>query len=373
MAEDRTAALTMLDPTRLLRDVVWPRRGTAGRIAWAALLPVSWLFAAATALRNAAYELGLFTTERSGIGVVSVGNLAVGGTGKTPIALWLARQLAADGTKVAVVLRGYRGRSAGVTVVSRGGGPLATVDQAGDEAIMLAKCFEGAVVTARRRIEGVRQAERLGCALVVLDDGFQHRSLARDFDLVVVDGKAGSFLPAGPLREGFAAIERADAVALVTKEGQVEAGSARKLTAGKPLYEVRFAPVSLIESDGGIWHERPLGELSGTKIVVVSGIAEPASFYAVLRDWEVEIVEVFEYPDHHAYTQQDWQTINRRAHEVELIVTTEKDLVKLEHFPFARGKLVALRIAPTIDRGEELVRAVRERALHRSLELGVRS
>jgi tetraacyldisaccharide-1-P 4'-kinase len=80
------------------------------------------------------------------------------------------------------------------------------------------------------------------------------------------------------------------------------------------------------------------------------------------------MVEVFEYPDHYAYTAQDWQTINRRAHDADYIVTTEKDLVKLEQFPFARGKLVALRIAPTVDRGEELVRAVRGRALHRSFE-----
>jgi tetraacyldisaccharide 4'-kinase len=134
------------------------------------------LFGAGVALRNAAYQLGVLKTERAAIGVVSVGNLSVGGTGKTPLALWLARQLAADGAKVALLLRGYGGEIGEATVVSRGGGPQAQVKDSGDEAIMLAKCFGGAVITAHRRIEGVRAAERLGCEIVVLDDGFQHRS-----------------------------------------------------------------------------------------------------------------------------------------------------------------------------------------------------
>lgn len=354
-----------LDVTRVVRDVVWARRGAAGGAAWVALLPFSWLFGLGVALRNAAYRTGVFKCERAGAAVVSVGNLTVGGTGKTPLALWLARDLAADGTKVALVLRGYGGDAAGVTVVSDGGAVQASVEDAGDEAVMLAKCFNGAVLTARRRIDAVREAERLGCEVVVLDDGFQHRSLARDFDLVVVDGQGGSLLPAGPFRERYSAVGRADAVALVARQNGTASSPAGVLPADKPVFHVRFAPVALIESDGGVWHERPLGSLSGARIVVVAGIAQPASFYAVLREWEVEIVEVFEYPDHHRYTAQDWQTINRRAHEVEAIVTTEKDLVKLEHFPFARGKLVALRIAPIVDAGEGLVRAVRERVLHR--------
>lgn len=355
----------MTDVTRMLREVVWPRRGPAGQTGWLALLPASWLFGAGVSLRNAAYRLGILKSERAGIGVVSVGNLSVGGTGKTPLALWLARALAADGTKVALLLRGYGGKATDVRLVSRGGGPQAHVEDAGDEAVMLAKCFEGVVLTARRRIEGVREAERLGCRIVVLDDGFQHRALARDFDLVLLDEHEGSLLPAGPLRERHAALSRADAVALVAKEG---AAAQSPAAVEKPVFRVRFSPSALVESDGGVWYERPLGALSGARIIAVSGIAKPASFYAALRGWEVEMVEVFEYPDHHVYTTQDWQTINRRAHDADYIITTEKDLVKLEQFPFARGKLVALRITPTVDGGEELVGAVRRRALHRSFE-----
>lgn len=353
----------MPDLSRILRSVVWRRQGAAGQVGWLALLPASWLFGAGVALRNAAYQLGFLKIERGRIGVVSVGNLSVGGTGKTPLALWLARQLAADGTKVALLLRGYGGAAGEATIVSRGGGPQAHVADSGDEAIMLAKCFGGIVLTARRRIEGVREAERLGCEIVVLDDGFQHRALARDFDLVLVDEEDGSLLPAGPMREGYGALDRADAIAVVAKNG--DEGVSPVPRNGKPVFHVRFSPSALVESDGGVWHEKPLNGLSGRRIVVVSGIAKPASLYTALRQWEVELVEVFEYPDHHAYTAQDWQSINRRAHDVELIVTTEKDLVKLEQFPFARGKVVALRISAAVERGAELVDAVRERALHR--------
>jgi tetraacyldisaccharide 4'-kinase len=355
----------MNEVSRVLRDVVWPRRGPAGQTGWLALLPASWMFRAGVWLRNAAYRVGVLKSERAGIAVVSVGNLSVGGTGKTPVALWLARALAADGTRVALLLRGYGGKAGDVTLVSRGGGPQAHVEDAGDEAVMLAKSFTGVVLTARRRIEGVREAERLGCEVVVLDDGFQHRALARDFDLVLVDERDGSLLPAGPLRESHAALNRADAVALVAKDGAGPQTLDGELQ--KPLFRIRFSPSALVESDGGVWYERPLNGLSGAKVIAVAGIARPAPFYAALREWEVEMVEVFEYPDHHVYTAHDWQTINRRAHDADYIVTTEKDLVKLEQFPFARGKLVALRIAPIVDGGEELVRTVRRQALHRGV------
>src|SRR5262249_46459647 len=134
------------------------------------------------------------------------------------------------------------------------------------------------------------------------------------------------------------------------------------LTVPKPLLVARLLPQALVESDGGRWRELPIGLLSGRRVAVVSGIAEPASFYAAVRQWEAQIEEILEYPDHHRYTQADWQDVSRATRNIELIVTTEKDLVKLEHFPFAKGKLVALRIVPSIEGGAALVRMVAERA-----------
>jgi tetraacyldisaccharide 4'-kinase len=341
-----------------VRDVVWARRGVRGWLAWLALQPASGLFGTGVALRNLGYRTGLLRVHRAAIPVVSVGNLSVGGTGKTPLTLWLAGQLAAAGWRAAIVLRGYSGRARGVTVVSRGNGPEAEVEDVGDEAVMLAKCFSGVVLTARRRIEGVTAAAGLGCQVVVLDDGFQHRGLGREFDLVLVNGRCGGLLPAGPMRERRAALKRADAVAWVVK-GEAEMPEPPRL--GKPLFVARLAPTVLVESDGGRWRERPISFLSGRRVAVVSGIAEPAPFYAAVREWDAQIEEIFEYPDHHAYTTSDWQVISRGSRDTELIVTTEKDLVKLERFPFAKGKLVALRITPSIEGGEALVRMVAER------------
>jgi tetraacyldisaccharide 4'-kinase len=345
--------------THTLREVVWSRRGLPGWVAWLALQPASGLFAAGVAARNLGYRLGVLRVRRAGIPVVSVGNLSVGGTGKTPMTLWLARQLAArlraaGGGTVAILLRGYGGRARSATLVSRGGRAEVDVDTAGDEAVMLAKSFDGVVLTARHRIDGVALAEQLGCRVVVLDDGFQHRALARDFDLVLLNGRAGALLPAGPMRERLSALQRADAVALVVK-GDEDTPVPRGAWAAKPHFIVRFAARALVELDRGRWRERPLDLLSGRRVAVVAGIAHPEPFYDTVRRWDAHIEEIFEYPDHHRYTAADWQHLSRATRNTELIVTTEKDLVKLEHFPFAKGKLLALRIAPEVDGGDALV------------------
>ena len=346
-----------------IRDVVWARRGVAGWAGWLALQPLSAAFGTAVALRNLAYRVGLFRVHHAGAAVVSVGNLAVGGTGKTPLTLWLARRLAARGAPVAILLRGYSGHSNGVTIVSRGAGPEVDVAAAGDEAAMLARCFPGVVLTARRRVAGVAAAEQLGCRVVLLDDGFQHRSLARDFDLVLINDRRGALLPAGPMRERRAALKRADAIVFVVKTEEDCAPHLRaalpRLTV--PVFVARLVPKALIESDGGRWRQLPVGLLSGRRVAAVAGIADPSPFYTMLRQWETQLEEIFEFPDHHRYTGADWQRIARGTRNIELIVTTEKDLVKLESFPFARGKLLALRIVPEVDGAEALVDMIAQR------------
>jgi tetraacyldisaccharide 4'-kinase len=340
-----------------MRARIWERDGWAGRLGSLALRPASGLFGAAVALRNLGYRSGLLRTTAAPLAVVSVGNLAVGGTGKTPFTLWLARALAARGAATGILLRGYGGRAAGVTVVSRGGGPEADPRQVGDEAVMLAKRFAGPVATARRRCAGAAAMKDLGCEIVVLDDGFQHRAIDRLFDVVLIDGRGGPLLPAGPLREPLRSLRRADAVVLVEKEPALGPALPRAVAA-KPLYRMRMEARSLVEAQGGLWCERPLHLLAGRRVVAVAGIARPQSFYELLHGWEAQIDEVFEFPDHHAYTQQDWQRIARGARQADFVVTTEKDLVKLEAYPFATGKLVALRIEPRVENGDALIQAI---------------
>ena len=346
-----------------VREAIWNRRGLHGWAGWLALQPASALFGVGVGLRNLSYRVGILRTHRAGIPVVSVGNLSVGGTGKTPMTLWLAQELAATGVPVGIVLRGYAGSARGVTVVSQGAGPEVSVDVAGDEPVMLAKCFRGPVLTAPRRIDAARRAQELGCGLIILDDGFQHRALARDFDLVLVDDRARTLLPAGPMRECRRALTRAHAIAWVRRSGDEPApgteGLAARLT--QPIFPVRFAARALVESQAGVWHELPVQRLSGRRVATLVGIANPTRFYATVRQWEAQIHDVFEFPDHYHYRTADWQRISRQTRDVDLIVTTEKDLVKLEAFPFARGKLVALRIRPEIDGADALVRLIMER------------
>ena len=347
-----------------VRDRAWKRSDRLGRLVMFALYPLSWVFRALIGLRNFAYWSRLAPVRRAEIPVVSVGNLTVGGTGKTPMALWLARTLAARGARVALVSRGYGGSARGVTVVSTGEGPLVGPELVGDEPVMMARAFRGVVITAPRRIDGVNRAAEEGCEVAILDDGFQHRALARDFDLVLYDGTQGSLLPAGPLRESLRALRRADAVIVTPSAG------AQSPSFSVPVFRVANELTGLVESVGGHWQERTCGCLAGKRVVAVSGIGHPERFYALIRQWDAEITDVFEYPDHHVYTRADWQEITRRSQDCDLVVTTEKDLVKLEAFPFARGKLMALRIEPRIEGGERLIAMIEAKTTLRGVATG---
>ena len=283
-------------------EAVWQRRGLAGRVGYLALRPLSEVFGAAVGLRNLAYRIGLLRVCRAELPVISIGNLSVGGTGKTPFTLWLSRSLAARGLRVGILSRGYGGTASGVTIVSRGEGPEVDVGTVGDEAVMMAKSFAGPVVTSPRRIAGAKALAELGCDVVVLDDGFQHRAIARDFDIVLLDGRRGPLLPAGPLRERPRALRRADAVVLNDHAG---APLERAPQAAKVAlwFHMHLEPVGVVEAVGRRWEERSLGTLAGRRVAAVVGVARPESFYALLHRWDAVIEEVFEFPDHHRYTQ----------------------------------------------------------------------
>ncbi len=343
-----------------VRQRAWRREDLGGWAGWLALRPLATLFHAGVQMRGVAYYLGVLRQARAELPVISVGNLTVGGSGKTPMTLWLAESLRARGWNPAIVLRGYGGSEPGPAVVAEGGVPVATVAAAGDEAIMLGKRFAGPVIVARRRAEGAALARRRGADLVILDDGFQHRALARDCDIVLVSSVRGPLLPAGPLREPASALRRADVVVRVRKEGAPPPEAFEHL--GCPVFEARFLAGALVESDGGRWRERPLGLLAGRRVATVSGIADAQSFHEMVRQWEAQVVEILDLDDHHVYTAEDWRRIAHRTRNVDLVLTTEKDLVKLEAFPFALGKLLALRVTPEVERGEDLLDLVCARA-----------
>lgn len=360
-------------------DATWARRVWEGkgifRLAlWLLLLPISLCYGVGVLIRNLLYALGWLPARTLPTTVVSVGNLTVGGTGKTPTAIWLAQALGKLGYRVAILSRGYKG-SAKEPVIFAPGLELSSsvgedgdVSAAGDEPVMMARIFGLRVgVGAKRHDVGTRMVREAEVDVFVLDDGFQHRQLKRDMDLLLLGTDwNGWLLPAGPFREPRKSLRRA-ALYLVT--GAKERWE--PLLAGRPEESIFFGslqPRGLLTREAGQWKEYPLGLLGRSRILAVSAIADPASFYRMIHDLEGEIVDTLEFPDHYSYSARDWQRINRAGQNADLIITTEKDILKLVRFPFAREKLLALRVGMVVEDGEDLVRAVEEKIRARRRE-----
>jgi tetraacyldisaccharide 4'-kinase len=316
------------------------------------LLPAALAYRAGLSLRNLWWRCA---KRRAPTRTISIGNLTVGGNGKTPFTLFLASRLAAHGMSVGIVSRGFGrgGRdSVPAALVSDGTGIKLSADEAGDEPAMMARSFRGPIVVARRRIDGIRLlGEFAHPEVIVLDDAFQHRALAREVDLVLINRERGfgngHLLPAGPMREPLRAIRRADAAIIVSSgiPDRPSAITARQMKAISRVITLHatLRPKSLVRYEQGNWSEVPIA-MAGRRALAVSGLADPSGFYAMLREIETELVGVLEYPDHHVYSAGDWQTIVKAALAADIVLTTEKDLVKLEKFPFPRDSLYALRL-----------------------------
>lgn len=263
--------------------------------------------------------------------VISIGNVSVGGTGKTPFVARLAEWLVQRGERPAILSRGYgrRDRREGALVVSDGTRVLADVTTAGDEPLMLAERVPGAVVVVAddRHIAGVLAERRLGATIHVLDDGFQHLALARDLDvLLTTPGEipGGRVLPFGRLREGRDAAARAHAVVVV--DADVAAARAEAWTLGVSL---AFAARRVLQGD-------PVA----APVVAVCGIARPDPFFAALAAGGWQVRDRLAFPDHHWFSRSDIARIAALARDAgaERIVTTEKDAVRLRaagDLPFA--------------------------------------
>jgi tetraacyldisaccharide 4'-kinase len=335
------------------------------RLLWAALVPAAGAYRVVLAARGLWWRR---MRRRARPLVVSVGNLTVGGNAKTPFTLFLASRLRMRGLEVGIVSRGW-GRAPAAeraTLVFDGERLLAGPDGAGDEAVMMAKSFGGPIAVARRRIDGIELIEqRLGqLDAVVLDDAFQHVRLGRDIDLLLMsaDGGVGNgwVLPAGPMREPLSAVRRADAVIEIEAgRGAAAAQGAssaipRSIAAHPRLLRAALRPRALVSPAGAArWTEVPLS-LMGRRVVAVSGLADAGGFYRMLRELDADLVGVLEYPDHHVYTTADWHSIAAAGRGGAVVVTTEKDLVKLERFPFERDSLYALRLEVVMDLEDEI-------------------
>ncbi|MEW5723957.1 MAG: tetraacyldisaccharide 4'-kinase [Thermodesulfobacteriota bacterium] len=284
------------------------------------------------------YERGLAKPRALPVRVVSVGNLTVGGTGKTPLVMTIARELSRRGLRPAVVSRGYRGRGrAAVNVVSDGARVLLGPAEAGDEPYLLARSLPGVpVLTGRDRyLAGLAAVEDFGAGTIVLDDGFQHIQLARNADLLLLDARRpwgnGFLLPAGPLREPPEQAARATAFVL-TRAGGGESATEEELRArfpGRPVFTARRRPVRLTDLAGTT--EMEPGWLRGRRVVAFCGLARPEAFLETLAGLGVRETLLIKWPDHYRPRDRDLRLIEAKVRELgaDGAVTTAKDAVKL--------------------------------------------
>lgn len=330
---------------------------------------LSMLYGLAMRARAALYRSGIVSTKKLPCAVVSVGNITMGGTGKTPTAISIANLLRSMDRHPAVVSRGYgRQREQDLLVVSDGTRRLEGPSRGGDEPVLIAERSPGVpvIVGADRFRAGMMAIERVHPDVIVLDDGFQHIRLARDLNIALVDAQDPfgnqRLFPAGVLREHPRELRRADAVVITRIDASRDlAGLMRAIRALTPaaIFTARLAPVELTGHAAG--EKLPLEALRGVKIAAFAGIARPESFFGMLSGLGADLKDCMAFPDHHVYTAKDLLAIRQRAGSAraDLIVTTEKDLVRMDGAD--RSGFWALRIEQNIREQEAWKRLLAER------------
>jgi tetraacyldisaccharide 4'-kinase len=303
--------------------------------------------------------------------VISIGNLTVGGTGKTPAAIAVAEEALLRGYFPVVLTRGYRGKAKGPCFVTKGEGPLLPVEEAGDEPYLMASITRGVpVVKCSSRYDGGMFAinnlgkivpDFMSRALFILDDGFQHMQLFRDRDIVLIDSEdpfgGDMLLPVGRLREPLRSVERADVI-VITK-GSILTGDSgsvlektiktiRENNTTAPIFIACHRPVSCFTKQG---EERSVSLISGKRVFGFCGIGNPDSFRKTLQAAAVDIAGFRNFRDHHSYTAPDIEEIRNNAIRSgsEWIVTTEKDIIKIRNLDLPENILI-IRIKFSVDK-----------------------
>ncbi len=302
-----------------LIDRVWHGEDRLARVTRIALAPFAGVYRIVTGTRGWMYDHSLLRTAASPIPAVSVGNLSVGGTGKTPFAAWLACELARRGAEPAVVLRGY----------------------GGDEPLVHARLNPGIpVVIERSRVDGIRRAAALGATVAVLDDAFQHRAASRVGDVVLIAaeqwGGSMRLLPAGPWREPLTALERASLVVITRKTADDSivgrlAATVRATVPSLPQAVIRFSLGELKSTKRRNESETvPLAALARQRVIAITGVADSGAFFRQLSDAGA-MVTGFPFPDHHRFTPAEIADILAKIPASgAMVVCTLKDAVKLD-------------------------------------------
>ncbi|MBE9503981.1 MAG: tetraacyldisaccharide 4'-kinase [Proteobacteria bacterium] len=313
--------------------------GLFSRLLLLPLTLLSLLYGIAVKVRLFLYSAGILKTHHLKCKVISVGNITVGGTGKTPVTEFIASGLQKKGYKVAILSRGYKGdRKTDISLVSDGDRLFLGPDEAGDEPYMLAKRLKGVpvIVGSDRHKIGTYAYDKFKVDALILDDGFQHVRLNRDLNILLIDGKRGfgnsCLTPRGPLREPLSGIKRADLILINKAESvnsKLEKGIEKFITS-QSICRSDYKAKSLIYFQDK--KEASIELLDGAKVIMLSAIATPSSFSNLLSSLGGKILDEVSFPDHHSYRQRDLDMVMEKAKNAgaDFIVTTEKDAVKLE-------------------------------------------
>jgi tetraacyldisaccharide 4'-kinase len=321
---------------------VWSGEAPRDAIARAVLSPFELAFRGIVAVRAALYDSGILKSRTSPIPVISIGNLTVGGTGKTPVAAWITSRLVAAGKSPAIILRGYGGDE---NLVHKFLNPAVPILEATD------------------RASGVLLAADSGANIAILDDAFQHRRAARDVDIVLVSADDWTakqrLLPAGPYREPAAALSRASIVIITRKiatdEMVAQVENFVRRTAPAILVGVVRLEIGELVQVGGSKHVLETHMLRDKSVLAVSGIGNPRAFQGQLEATGARVVSM-QFPDHHSFTTSDISEIALRARTVDYAVCTLKDAVKLgPQWPADAGPLWYVSLSVKVERGEAAI------------------
>lgn len=322
------------------------RRGLSASLLRSLLAAASFPYGLGIGLRNAAFDRGWKRSHAAGVPVISIGNVTTGGTGKTPFVAYVVNWLVQHGRRPAILSRGYRSLDG----------------QANDEKLVLDRLCPGVPhIQNPDRVAGARTAiEQHSADALVLDDAFQHRRLARDLDIVLIDALNpwgyGHLLPRGLLREPLNALRRAGVI-VVTRCDQAAPAQIRDIAARvrdvgciAPIVETAFPATQLVSHADA---PRPLQDMRGRRVVGFCGIGNPGAFRLVLESAGMQIASFHAFPDHHHYTPADLDVLceSIRQADAAAVVTTEKDLVKIPSPDLAGWPLYALRIETQIHTG----------------------
>lgn len=307
------------------------------------LFPFVPAYAMVIAVRNYLFDKGIFKSRKAEAKIISVGNLTVGGSGKTPLVIYVSNLLNSKKRKVGVLSRGYGRKTSGYLLVSDGKEIKSSVEDCGDEIYLTVMECNVPAAVSENRVDGANKlVKEAGVEAIVLDDAFQHRWIYRDLDLLIVEqkflicGKRSSFymLPTGDMREGFSSASRADAVILNRKFSSKSdiPEKFNKFFESKKVFTAHYKPVGFADVKTHSFY--PISEFEGQKSLVVCGIANPYSFLNALKQNNISTLDNLIFKDHKKYCDKEIQKIRKEFYSVNAhsVITTHKDAVKLAQF-----------------------------------------